>query len=132
MSKTEPKSWRDVIKVHPAADLFPMMPPDELKALGEDIKANGLTHQIVLWTPDSDYWKWSEADCIRKLKRGEFYLLDGRNRVAALVSLDGIGFRTAGQTSFGRPLAMFMTPLSSDLKSIPTITCCRPTSIAGT
>ena len=25
-------------QVHPAADLFPMMSPDELKALGEDIK----------------------------------------------------------------------------------------------
>ena len=24
------KSWRDVIKVHPAADLFPMMAPDEV------------------------------------------------------------------------------------------------------
>ena len=31
-----------MIKVHPAADLFPMMTPDELKALGEDIKKNGL------------------------------------------------------------------------------------------
>jgi len=87
MSETEPKSWRNVIKVHPAADLFPMMSPAELKALGEDIKANGFAHQIVLWTPDSDYWKWNEADCRQKFKRGEFYLLDGRNRVAALVSL---------------------------------------------
>ena len=36
------KSWRD-IPIHPAADLFPLMAPDELKALGEDIKKNGLT-----------------------------------------------------------------------------------------
>ena len=91
MSKTEPKSWRDVIKVHPAADLFPMMSPDELKVLGDDIKANGLTHQIVLWSPDCGHEKWSKLDCIRKLKRGECYLLDGRNRVAAGGSLDGIG-----------------------------------------
>jgi hypothetical protein len=40
-------------------------------------------HQIVFWSPDSDYRKWSEADCLRRFKRGEFYLLDGRNRVAA-------------------------------------------------
>ena len=31
------KTWRDMLEVHPAADLFPMMAPDELKALGEDI-----------------------------------------------------------------------------------------------
>ena len=27
-----PKSWRDVLPVHPAADLFPLMAPDELKS----------------------------------------------------------------------------------------------------
>ena len=85
--QAEPQSWRDVIKVHPAADLFPMMSPDELKTLGEDIRANGFAHQCVFWTPDSDYRKWSEAECLRRFKRGEFYLLDGRNRVAALASL---------------------------------------------
>ena len=46
-----PKSWRDVLPIHPAADLFPLMSPDELQALGEDIKKNGLTSPIVLWLP---------------------------------------------------------------------------------
>ena len=91
MSKAAPatptKSWRDAIKIYPAADLFPMMSPDELKTLGEDIRANGLAHQVAFWTPDSDYRNWSEADCLQRFKRGEFYLLDGRNRVAALASL---------------------------------------------
>jgi hypothetical protein len=41
MSK-KPSSWRDVLKVHPAADLFPLMLPDESKALGDDIKNQGL------------------------------------------------------------------------------------------
>jgi hypothetical protein len=45
-------SWRDHIKVHPAADLFPMMSDDELKALGEDIKENGyMNSPIVLKNP---------------------------------------------------------------------------------
>src|SRR5262249_61366782 len=43
------KSWRDVLPIHPAAELFPPMSPDELRALGEDIRKNGLTSPIVLW-----------------------------------------------------------------------------------
>jgi ParB-like nuclease domain len=49
--------------VHPAADIFPMMPEDELVDLAEDIKANGLIHPIVL---DDD---------------GK--IVDGRNRLRA-------------------------------------------------
>src|SRR5262249_965550 len=44
-----PKSWRDTIAIHPAAELFSLMPPDQLRVLGEDIKKNGLTSPIVLW-----------------------------------------------------------------------------------
>ncbi len=66
-----PKSWRDVIKVHPAADLFPMMSPDELKALGEDIRKNGLTTPIVLWGVLKESWP-------------HYSLLDGRNRLDAM------------------------------------------------
>jgi hypothetical protein len=46
------KSWRDDFPVHPAADLFPLMSPDELRALGEDIIKDGLTSRIVLWRAD--------------------------------------------------------------------------------
>jgi hypothetical protein len=42
------QSWRDVLPVHPAADLFPMMTREELIALGEDIKKNGLTSPITI------------------------------------------------------------------------------------
>jgi hypothetical protein len=48
----QPKSWREVIKVHPAADLFSMMTADELKALGEDIRKNGLRNPVYLWESD--------------------------------------------------------------------------------
>ena len=63
-------SWRDILPVHPAADLFPMMTPDEITALGEDIKNNGLKQPIVLIkTPDGEA------------------LLDGRNRLDAMASV---------------------------------------------
>jgi hypothetical protein len=63
------KSWRDVLPIHPAAELFPRMTPEELRALGEDITANGLMSPIVLWQPDLN----SPAK-----------LLDGRNRLDAV------------------------------------------------
>jgi hypothetical protein len=62
-------SWRDVIKIHPAADLFPLMTADELKALGEDEQKNGIQVPIVLWS---------------KTEYGApVFLLDGRNRLDA-------------------------------------------------
>ena len=36
------------LPVHPAAEVFPMLPPDELAELADDIKANGLAHPIVV------------------------------------------------------------------------------------
>jgi hypothetical protein len=54
------------MKVFPAADLFPMLPDDELQQLAEDIKAHGLRDPIVIATID-----------------GEEMLVDGRNRLAA-------------------------------------------------
>src|SRR5262249_60348258 len=45
------QSWRDTIAIHPAAELFPLLCPDELRALGAAILRNGLTPPIVLWRP---------------------------------------------------------------------------------
>jgi hypothetical protein len=57
-------TWRDTYKVHPAADVFPMMSDQELEALGEDIRENGLQTSIVFGP--------------------EGVLLDGRNRLEAM------------------------------------------------
>jgi hypothetical protein len=48
------------VKIHPAADLFPMMSEEELQELAADIKENGLIHPIIL--------------------DDEGQLIDGRNR----------------------------------------------------
>lgn len=66
-SQADKKSWRDVLPVHPACELFPPLSPDELQALADDIQANGLHSTLVLWVGD-DTTK----------------LLDGRNRLDAL------------------------------------------------
>ena len=50
------------MKSHPAADIFPLMSPDELSRLAADIKANGL-HEPIITIDDA--------------------ILDGRNRLAA-------------------------------------------------
>src|SRR5262249_31781250 len=39
-------SWRDVLPIHPAAADFPRLPPDELKALAEDVRKNGQQQPI--------------------------------------------------------------------------------------
>src|SRR6516162_6688355 len=70
---TMPKSWRDVLPIHPAAELFPLMSPDELKALGEDIRKNALTSPIALW---------------RASPAAQLQLLDGRNRLDAIEIID--------------------------------------------
>ena len=58
-------------EVHPAAELFPMMPEKELQELADDIKKNGLIQSIVLY---------------------EKKVLDGRNRIVACEMADVIPY----------------------------------------
>jgi hypothetical protein len=60
--------WREQYRVHPAADVFPLMPDDEIAKLGENINANGLKHPI----------------CFYQVGDSEPLLLDGRNRLEAM------------------------------------------------
>jgi hypothetical protein len=62
--------WRKHLKVHPAAELFPLLPEAELKELAADIEAHGLQNLVTVWRSD-----------------GSNYLLDGRNRLDALALL---------------------------------------------
>jgi hypothetical protein len=68
------KSWRDVLPVHPAAELFPPMAPAELKVLGADIKKNGLRVPTIWW---------------RDPATQQLFLLDGRNRLDAIEASGG-------------------------------------------
>ena len=53
-------------RIHESAELFPMLPQDELSELALDISSNGLNHPLVYAVID-----------------GENVLIDGRNRLAA-------------------------------------------------
>jgi hypothetical protein len=77
-------SWRDVLPIHPACELFPPLPPDELRPLAEDILKNNFTSAVVLWRPDP---------------KGQAQLLDGRNRLDALELV-------AGPVTVGAPSIM--------------------------
>src|SRR5262249_42349768 len=66
-------SWRDTLPIHPAAELFPLMSPAELRALGDDIKKNGLKIPVTVWKGS-----------------GPLQLLDGRNRLDAM---EAVGIR---------------------------------------
>jgi hypothetical protein len=65
--------WRDRYKVHPAADVFPMMSDEELAKLGEDIKANGLKSRPTFIATDG-----------KAMIPKYLTLLDGRNRLEAM------------------------------------------------
>jgi hypothetical protein len=67
---SEQTNWRKHLPVHPAAELFPMMPESELRELGEDIKKNGLLSPIAIY---------------------DGRLVDGRNRLDA-IELVGMKF----------------------------------------
>jgi hypothetical protein len=67
--------WRAHLRVHPAAELFPMMSETELKGLAENIEMNGLVDPIVIW--------------INQQENDVRQLLDGRNRLDAM-ALAGI------------------------------------------
>src|SRR6516164_4912484 len=79
--------WRDVLPIHPAAELFPMMSEPELKELGEDIKKNRLKTSIAIFDSGFD------------TKGHRYWLLDGRNRLAAMEAV-GLAPRLALKTLY--------------------------------
>jgi hypothetical protein len=85
------KSWRDVLPIHPAAELFPLISSEaDLRKMGEDIRKNGLKLPVVIWSPGTQTDKDQPVS-----------LLDGRNRLDAM-ELVGIPIVKDGKLNFGR------------------------------
>jgi len=76
-------TWRDLIPVHPAAELFPMMSDEELDEFAADIAAyGGLRFPVTLWTPQKS---WTPEQGVNDGSvTDEVFLLDGPNRLEAL------------------------------------------------
>jgi len=72
IGREQPKRWRDVLPIHPAAELFPLMSecdPQALRELADDIDKNDLHDPVVIYRDPE-----TGTDC----------LLDGRNRLDAM------------------------------------------------
>jgi hypothetical protein len=63
-TNNSPFNWRDHLKVHPAADLFPRMSQSELQELADDMKRNGVKSHLTFTRQE-----------------GVLYLIDGINRL---------------------------------------------------
>ena len=72
MTILKSSAWRSKFRVHPAADIFPMMSDEELDELGADIQAHGLNYPI-----GARLILHAGADA-------ETEVFDGRNRLEAL------------------------------------------------
>ncbi len=78
------KTWRDLYRIHPAAELFPMMTDEELDDLAADIRKNGLAAPVMFWTDNREYAACHEPQTETKDDDCPVYLLDGRNRMEAI------------------------------------------------
>ena len=59
------QTWRDVLPVHPAAELLSLLDREKQLDLGRQIKANGLLTKVIIYVDEN----------------GQRSLLDGRNRL---------------------------------------------------
>jgi hypothetical protein len=113
MDNAKAREWRDVLEIHEAAELFPLMSADELKDLGENIKKNGLHEPVV--------FVWAGVN-----SRGYRLLLDGRNRLDAM-ELAGLEVVRDGKLN----REVVSSTRTSPTAPTPTSTSSVPTSIAG-
>jgi hypothetical protein len=77
-------SWRSVLPVHPAAELFPPLGDDELHQLGADTRKHGLREPVVL----QRQYRRRADDSITNEHDYELALVDGRGRLDSMEKAD--------------------------------------------
>ena len=89
----QPQCWRDVLPVHPAAELFPLMGETELRELAADIEAHGLREPVDIYTDPKTFVQMA---------------LDGRNRLdaLALISRNNFDWQHSPKTAFYRHVGL--------------------------
>jgi hypothetical protein len=78
--------WRDVLKIHSAADLFSRLDDTAMKELVADIEKHGVHQPVVLWVkgPKEKTRSGREVNWDRSIDDDRVFLLDGRNRLDAM------------------------------------------------
>ena len=91
-----PIDWAS-LPVHPEAARLPMMSDAELKELAADIKAHGMQEPLIVWRDNTEEANGGKEPFPR-------YLLDGRNRLAALklIGIDNPNFAPKGGISWSK------------------------------
>src|SRR5262252_10481057 len=72
-------SWRDVLPIHPAAELFGLLGDDELHQLNADIRKHGLREPVVL---QRQYRRRAPTAA------SQLALVDGRGRLDSMEKAD--------------------------------------------
>jgi len=75
--------WRQILKVHPAADMLPAISTKELETLARDIADRGLRHPIVLLYK-GDISRRHPKTVLEAIKKYNAELIDGRSRLDAI------------------------------------------------
>ena len=78
------QSCCSILPIHPAAELFPLMPPAELCELGEDIRKHGLREPVMVMRQ----YRRREGGTT-DVRECDLVLIDGRNRLDAM---EAVGF----------------------------------------
>lgn len=94
------------LKIHPAADAWPMLPPDELQALADDIMTHGQRESIKTWNGQVIDGRNRLEACKLVKVTPDFEALDFENEAAVLAYIESENERRRHLTKGQRAIAL--------------------------